>query len=284
MPAKVYIDGSIVAAEDAWVSAFDRGFIYGDGVFETMRVYGGRPFALAEHIERLFTSAQLIDLDMPCSAKDVQEAVSATLLAAGMDAAMLRIVVTRGNLGLGLGGGQRGRSMLMVQVLTLPELPEKLYRQGVSAIVAPYRRGADGVSPAAKTLSSLVGVLASRWAQGAGADEALLLDAEGRLAEATTANVFVLLDGVWCTPPVQAGILNGITRQTLLALCNAKGIAACERPLWPDELAAAQAAFLCSSVRELVPLVRFAGQPVGEEVQPAFDTLLSLYRSQMRSS
>lgn len=270
MSGKVYIDGRIVDPESAQVSVFDRGFLYGDSVYETLRVYRGVPFAFDEHVQRLFASGERIGFALPWSAAQLRAACQMTLAAAGLEDAYLRVVATRGSGAIGLDPGLAIDPRLIVMVLELPPMPAELYGNGRSAwLVSVQRNIKQALDPQAKTGNYMNSILAAGEAKARGADEAIMLDFEGHVAEGSSANVFALVDDVWCTPPADGRILSGITRATLLAVCTREGIATNERVLMPEDLERASEIFISSSVREIVPIVLLGGRPVGGGVPGA---------------
>lgn len=279
MHGKVWINGEIFAPRDARISVFDRGFLYGDSVFETLRVYGGVPFAFEEHLTRLFASGSRVGFELPWSREFLAEAVRHTLTAYANPNAYMRIIATRGSGEMGLDPSLAKEPTLMVMVLPLPHLPAELYSVGRSAaLVSVVRNAAGNLDPMAKTGNYLNSVLAAQEAKSAGADEAIMLDPEGRIAEASAANVFALVNDVWCTPPLNVGILSGITRQTILRLCAEHTITCAERILWPVDLQRATEIFICASVREIVPIVSLNHQPVGDgQVGPRTQQIRSFY-------
>jgi branched-chain amino acid aminotransferase len=284
MRGKVYIDGRIVDPAAATISVFDRGFLYGDSVFETLRVYGGKPFALEEHLERLFASGERVGFTLPWSSATLRAALAQTLAASGLVDAYVRIIATRGTGTLGLDPALAEHPTLIFLVVELPALPASLYEQGRTAWLVSASRHGTSVDPQAKTGNYLNSVLATREATAHGAQEAIMLDGAGRVAEASSANLFALVDGVWCTPPLDVGILSGITRKTLLRLCEQAGVPAEERVLWPVDLQRATEIFLCASVREIVPIVRLNDAPVGDgAVGAGTRELRVLYRQEVTS-
>ena len=280
MHGKVYIHGQVCDPADARISIFDRGFLYGDSVFETLRVYHGVPFAFGEHLTRLVASGQRVGLQIPWDADHLRGVVTQTLTATGLHDLYLRIIVTRGSGPMNLDPTTARDPQLIVMALPLPPLPEAMYSQGRSGCLV--YQGQRSVDPQAKTGNYLNSVLAARTAGSQGADEAILVDGEGRVTEASAANVFVRLQGIWVTPPLNGEILSGITRKTLLRLCRQEGLGIEERVLRPAELLQAQEIFLCASVREIVPLVRLDGKPVGPGgVGAATQVLRALYAAEV---
>lgn len=284
MPPRVYISGDIVPPEQARISVFDRGFLYGDSVYETLRVYRGRPFAFDAHLQRLVESGERVGFVLPWDREHVRAAVHQTLAAAELPDAYLRIIATRGSGELGLDPNLALDPQLLVLVLNLPALPAELYDKGRRAwLVSVTRNLVGALDPRAKTGNYMNSVLALGEARRHRADDAIMLDHAGRVAEASSANVFAWIDGRWCTPPLEVGILSGITRRTVLALCGEVGIPAEERVLWPADLQRASEMFLCSSVREIVPVVALGDVAVGEGVVgPQTRRLHALYRDEVR--
>lgn len=282
----VSIGGELMAPEEARISIFDRGFLYGDSVYETMRVYGGTPFALSEHLGRLERSGQLVAFELPWDETAMARSIDRALTAAGLEDAYLRVIATRGSGTLGLDPALAENPQLIIIVLPLPPLPPDLYTRGRRASLVDVRRNLkQALNPQAKTGNYMNSVLAVHAARQRSADEAIMLDVDGRVAEASSANVFALLGGVWTTPPLDVGILAGITRDTVLALCRRLGPPASERVIWPDDLRAAEAIFLCGTVRELVPIVSLDDEPVGTgTVGESFQRLLDRYRRYVRDA
>jgi branched-chain amino acid aminotransferase len=245
---KVWLDGQLVDEEAARVSAFDHGFLLGDGVFETLRVYAGEPFALDEHLARLRASARIMRIPVP---DDLEAAAHEVLRANDLGEARMRITLTSGG---GPAGLARGAGSPAALIATLPLTPWPPVSRG---IVSRFRRDEHSPLAGVKTTSLAQSVIALAEARDAGADEALVLNTAGNLCEATTANVFVVCDGVPSTPPLDSGCLAGITRAHVLEL------GAIEQSLSREDLLGADEAFLTSSTRELQPLVAIDDRPVG---------------------
>lgn len=270
MRGKVFIDGRIVDPESAQISVFDRGFLYGDSVYETMRVYRGVPFAFDEHVERLFSSGDRIGFALPWSIQQLRAACKETLADAELDDAYMRIIGTRGSGAIGLDPALATDPRLIIMVLELPMIPAAAYERGRSAwLVSVQRNIKQALDPQAKTGNYMNSILAAGEARARGADEAIMLDFQGRVAEGSSANVFALIEGVWRTPPADGRILSGITRATLLAVCAREGIAVSERVLMPEDLQRATEMFISSSVREIIPIVLLNGRPIGDGVPGA---------------
>lgn len=281
---KVSVNGTIVEPEMATVSIFDRGFLFGESVFETLRVDGGEPFAFEEHLERIVISGDKIGFTLPWSAEVIEGHCRAALRESGLEQGYMRIIGTRGMGPIGLDPGLAFDPQLFVIVLPLPEIPETVYQEGITAVlVSVLRNLKKAVDPAAKTGNYMNSVLAAQESRSRGADEAIMLNVEGHVAEGSSSNVFALIDGVWVTPPLEAGILSGITRKVLLELCQREEIPTEIRVLLPEALRAADEMFLCSSVKELVPVVSLDDQSVGQGVVGEnYRRLRSLYREEVR--
>ena len=277
MTSLVSLDGAIVPAEDARVSVFDRGFLYGDSVFEALRTYGGVPFALDEHLERLERSAARALIPMPVSLTTFRAEIRAALAASKNQESYLRLLVTRGRgSSLGLDPALARVPLRVVIVMELAPLPDSMYEHGVGVVTFKTQRVADSTPASGAKLSNyMVAVLAMEEVRRAGAEEALVLDVAGRVVEGTTSNVFFVKDGVLVTPPEEAGILMGITRAKILEIARRENIPVKEQSFFPKELVAADEAFISSSIREIAPVVTVDGVPIGTG-RPGALTLLLL--------
>lgn len=262
MARLVSIDGALHAPDDAKVSVYDRGFLYGDSVFETIRTYGGVPFALDEHMARLARSAERVAIPLPIPLDAFADEIRRAVAAAGNAESYARAMLTRGVGPLGLDPTLATAPLRVVIVEPLASLPAAVYRDGVAVVTVQTERAGDA-APGAKVSNYLASLLALRKAREAGAHEAVVLDAQGRVIEGTTSNVFAVRGGALVTPPEEAGILPGITRARLLGIAAEQGIAVRLERLDAGELAAADEVFLSSTLREIVPVVAIDGRPVG---------------------
>lgn len=262
MARAVSIDGLIVAPEDAKVSVYDRGFLYGDGVFETLRTYRGALFALDEHLDRLEASARAVGIPLPTSRAALERETVEALQAAGNTESTVRILVTRGQgpIGLDPAGATSPLRVILVEPFTPPSAG--VYREGVATVTVRTERAADA-APAAKVTNYLAAMLALQRARAAGAQEALLLDAEGYILEGTTSNFFLVVEGELVTAP-RTAILSGITRARVIALAGRLGLSVSYRGIGRNSLEAASEAFLTSTLREVVPVVRVDDQRIGD--------------------
>jgi branched-chain amino acid aminotransferase len=279
MPIRVYIDGQVCLPEEAKVSVFDRGFLYGDSVYETIGTAYGRLFAARDHLDRLERSASRIGLAVPSRA-DIERAIGETIAAAGNPESRVRVILTRGVGKLDLDPASASDTRLVVIVFPLgPPTPE-MFDKGVSvAIVSVARNSPRAIDPAVKSGNYLNNVLALGEARRrSGAYEAILCAGDGSIAEGSTSNVFAVIGGEVRTPPPEVGILDGITRAKVIALCKENGVPFAERRLSPEELRNAEEAFLTSATRGVLPIARIDERPVGAGVPgPVTRQLMALY-------
>jgi branched-chain amino acid aminotransferase len=260
------------------VPIFDRGFLYGDSIYEVFRVFGSKPFLLAEHLERLEHSAAGLAMRIPPRG-EIECAIAETLAASGEPEAYVRIVVTRGAGDIGLDPSLADAPRLIVIVRKVHAPPPETYRDGVEVAIV----GRSRVDPTVKSGNYLVSVMAVAEARRRGAFEAILTDGVGRIVEGGSSNFFCISGGRMRTPPLSAGILEGITRRAVIALCRGNGIAVDEVPLWPVDLKRSDEALLTSSVRGVVPIVRADGQPIGDgKVGSIARKVLALYDAETR--
>jgi branched-chain amino acid aminotransferase len=248
---KIWLNGALAEEGEACIAPSDHGFLVGDGVFETLRWYGGRPFALGEHLSRLGDGCGVLGITPP-PRDDLERAAHAVVEANGLRDARMRITVTSGPGPPGLVRGDGPPTLLIVA------LPLSPWPSVSTAVISRLRRDEQNPLAGVKTVSLAEGVTALAEARAAGADEALVLNHRGHLCEATTANVFLVHDGVAATPPLESGVLAGITREHVLEL------GAVEQVLSRPDIATAQEAFLTSSTREVQPLVAVDGRPVAD--------------------
>lgn len=261
----VWIDGQRFSAESAQVSVFDRGFLYGDSVFETLRTYGKKPFALEEHLARLERSAERVLIRMPLDRDGFRREVTEALSAVDHDESLVRIMLTRGRgTSLGLDPGLAPTPLRVLLVMPLPAPLEQKYADGIGVITYRAPRLADGTAAAgAKVANYLAAVLAIDAARRASAEEALFVDPEQRVLEGSTSNVFAVIGGRLVTPPEDLGILPGITRARVLSLAAKRGLVTEIRPISVDELFTSEELFISSSIREILPVVSVDGRRVG---------------------
>jgi len=272
-----YVDGKWTPAEEARISVLDHGLLYGDGVFEGIRVYGGVPFLLDEHLDRLAASARAIVLELPAGREEIAALCREAAQRAELHDGYLRLVVTRGAGALGVSPHTCARASLIVIAAPLTLYPAERYRDGVRLVTSSLRRSAsDALPPQIKSLNYLTSVLASIEARRQGADEAVLLNAQGLIAECTADNLFLVSGGRVLTPTVASGALAGITRALVSRLLNEQGIECVESPLTPADAWTADELFLTGTGAEIVPVCEIDGRPlplarpVTERVRAAF--------------
>ena len=284
MSTLVMIDGKLLPGAEARVSVFDRGFLYGDSVFETIRSYAGVPFALDEHLARLERSAAQVFIELPVSRKQLEREVLEAVRAAGNAETYIRVMVTRGTAPLGLDPLSAEHPLRVVIVAPLPPMPAELYEKGIGVVTYRTQRTAEATPAAtAKVGNYLVAVLALREARRAGAAEALIVDSAGFVVEGASSNVFVVRAGRVITPPEDAGILPGITRRLLLDVARAEGVPVDLEPLPLAALAGADEIFISSTTREVLPVVELDGAPVGSgSPGPVARRLLAAFRKSTR--
>jgi branched-chain amino acid aminotransferase len=279
----VYVSGAFRPAAEASVNVFDHGLLYGDGVFEGIRAYNGRVFRLERHVDRLFDSAKAIRLDIRHTPADVCGIVLESCRRNAITDGYIRLVVTRGPGDLGIDPRKSPRAELIVIVRRALALYAKP-AEGIRLVTSAARRNAvDALSPAIKSLNYLNNVLAKIEANDRGADEALMLDANGYVAEATVDNVFIVSSHALLTPPTATN-LKGITRETILALAADLGIRAEETPLTLFDVWTAKEVFICGTAAEVVPVASVDGRVIGGGgVGPVTSRLMQAYSELVRS-
>jgi branched-chain amino acid aminotransferase len=262
---KIYIDGEYYDKENAKISVFDHGLLYGDGVFEGIRVYHKRVFKLREHIERLFYSAKAILLNIPMTQEALCQAVVEACRANGLDNGYIRLIVTRGAGSLGLSPNSCKKPSVIIIANEIQLYPREFYEQGMEIITAATSRNfVNAVNPAIKSLNYLNNILAKIEASNAGCEEAIMLNSDGFVAECTGDNVFILHQGKIFTPPLAAGALYGITRNTVIDLARQEGFTVEEKNLTRYDLFIADECFLTGSGAEIVPVVMIDKRVIGE--------------------
>ena len=279
--AVVWLDGELVDLEAARVPVIDHGLLYGDGLFEGMRIYGGRVFRLDRHLERLAAGARALALELPGGTARLRDVVLATARAHGGSEAYIRLIVTRGDGALGVDPTSCPRPRVICLIDRVAIYPEEKRRAGVDLVTASVRRPPpDVLDPRVKSLNYLNNALAKGEARRQGADDALLLNRDGLVAEAAVANVFAVREGELWTPPGSDGALEGINRATVLELARELGIATAERSLGRFDLFAAQEVFLTGSgVGGLVPVRSLDREQVGAGAGPVFQRLRAAFEA-----
>jgi branched-chain amino acid aminotransferase len=260
----VLLNGIPTSPDTASISVYDRGFLYGDSVFETIRTYGGKPFALAEHLARLERSAERVFIPLPVPVATISAEVEQALALSDDGESFVRIMVTRGTGPLGLDPDLAEKPSRVVLVEPFVPPPSEAYERGIDAILVRAARPTDSTPAAgAKIANYLTSLLAIREARRRGAVEALIVDAHGSVLEGTTSNVFFVKGGALVTPPEEVGILAGITRAHILDVAGRLSIGVALRAVVESELFDADEIFISSTLREVLPVVRLDGKKVG---------------------
>jgi len=266
MSPKIYINGTLFSKEDAKISVYDHGLLYGDGVFEGLRSYGHKVFRLHEHIERLYDSARAICLEIPMSQDEMLQAVNETVAAnEDTEDAYLRLVVTRGAGSLGLDPNRTSDPQVIIIVDRISLYPDELYENGLEIVtVSTIRNHPAALNPRIKSLNYLNNILAKIEGLQAGCVEALMLNHKGEVAECTGDNIFVVTNGEIVTPPIEAGILEGITRGVVIDLARDRGLAVYETPITRHDVFIADECFLTGSAAEVIPVVKVDNREIGD--------------------
>jgi branched-chain amino acid aminotransferase len=261
---KVNINGKLLEKEDAKISVYDHGLLYGDGVFEGMRAYGGKVFRLEQHLDRLWNSAKAIWLEIPLSREAMAKALNDTLAANGIKDGYIRLVVTRGVGTLGLDPNRCSQPQVIIITDRIELYPEDFYRNGLEIVTAStLRNHPAALNPRIKSLNYLNNILAKIEGLKAGCIEALMLNHKGEIAECTGDNIFLVRNGVLQTPPLDAGILEGITREAVIELARAAGIEVREMSLTRHDVYIADECFLTGSAAEVIPVVKIDSRSIG---------------------
>jgi branched-chain amino acid aminotransferase len=262
--AKIYIDGKFYSEANAKISVFDHGLLYGDGIFEGIRFYNGRVFRLEEHLLRLWDSARSICLEIPMTMRDMTEAVLETIRQNHLRDGYIRLLVTRGIGNLGLNPTQCKSPSVIIIAATIALYHQDFYRKGLTIVTCATRRSNPAaLNPAVKSLNYLNNVMARIEANLAGADEALMLNDAGNVAECTADNVFIVKHGQIFTPPVAAGALRGITRSVVFEIAAELGVKVREADITRHDVFVADECFLTGTAAEIVPVVKADGRSIG---------------------
>ncbi len=257
----VYLNGSLIPCSQARISVLDYGFLYGFGLFETMRAYGGQVFRLDSHLSRLACSAEILGLQI--RAPELKGAVMDTIQANQLSEARIRIAVSIGEGSMVPDPSTCGRPTVLILAAHYQPYPKLVYQKGFRAVVSSIRRNSQSPLSRFKSANYLENMLAKQEARAAGVDEAICLNEKGLLAEASMSNIFLVNGGELYTPRTENGILPGITREVVLEMASQLGITTSEQDIKPDELPQSQEAFLTNSLIEIMPLTEIGGKPVG---------------------
>lgn len=285
---KIYLNDKLVDKEDARISVYDHGVLYGDGIFEGIRAYNGRVFRLEDHLTRLAESAKAILLELPMPVKDIEKAVLDTIRANGLKDAYIRLVVTRGigDLGLDMRKCKHGATMFIIAD-KIELYPEEFYNKGLTLITSTIRqKGLDQVTPSVKSLNYIANILARAEATAAGAQEAIMLNAQGHVSECSGDNIFFVKKGTIWTPPTSAGILVGITRQVVMELAAEKLKNPVQVRNFPRaDLYSADEVFLTGTGAEVIAAVKIDGRVIGNGAAgPITKSLTKAFREYANST
>jgi len=248
---------------EAVVSIFDRGFLYGDGIFETLRVYDGKVFRMAQHLERMFTNFARLKIPSPQTAEQISANVERLVRDNGVKDGFIRIIATRGVSDFGLGTKSARDPIVVIYAQNYPPPKAERYAKGWNVIISKERANAQSAMEVTKTISRVHHVLAKMEAEEAGADDAVMINTDGFLAEGTASNLFIVKGGTVRTAPVSTGLLPGITRATVREVCDLLDVPFEEKQLRPEDLFSAEEAFLSSTMVELMPVVAVDGKKIG---------------------
>lgn len=286
MIQKIFIDGQFYSKEDAKISVFDHGLLYGDGVFEGIRFYNGRVFKLDEHIDRLYRCAKAIWLTIPVSREKMIEDLLETIRQNGLRDGYIRLVVTRGEGTLGLNPAQCPKPTVFIIAATIQLYPESAYENGLTVVTTSSRRiGPAALPPTIKSLNYLNNILAKIEANNAGAAEGLMLNEQGYVAECTADNIFAVIGGKVITPSASAGALGGITKLAVSEICAELGIPFSEPPVTRFDLYTADEMFLTGTAAEVAPVVRLDSREIGNgKPGPITKRLIASFRELVRTT
>lgn len=283
MGIRINVNGKLGDQSDLLVSPLDLGFVFGASVYETLRTYEGRPFLLKKHLARLRQSAESLDIPVDASDEELVRRMDETLTAASNPESYVRLIVSAGVGELDYRRDATRHPTIVILVKPLPEVPPRFYSEGIRVVVVDVvRNHPKSVSPRIKTSSLLNNMLAMREAYARGADEAVMLSYRGEVAEGSQTNIFLVEGKTVKTPTVDVGILAGITRELVLDLARQEGLETRETVMMPDELFRAEEAFITSSTREVVPVVRIDDEQIGNgKPGPRTLALLKAYRKRV---
>ena len=284
MSLKIWIDGKLVDKADAKISVYDHGLLYGDGVFEGIRVYNGKIFECDAHVRRLYDSAKAIRLKIPAGPAELKSIMEQTVKANGFNECYIRVVVTRGVGSLGIDPNKCSNPSLIVIADLIQVYPREMFEKGIAVITAStLRMHPAALSPRIKSLNYLNNILARIEANDAGVPEAIMLNSEGNVAEGTVQNVFIIRDGQVQTPTTHDGILEGVTRRVMIDLCAKLGIPCIEKSIQRLDLYIADEMFLTGTGGEVMPVTKIDGRQIGSgEVGPITRRLKQAFHDRTR--
>jgi branched-chain amino acid aminotransferase len=280
MAQVIYLNGEYVSKENAVVSVYDHGFLYGDGIFEGIRIYDGNIFKCKEHLKRLYKSARSIMLDIPLTYEEMQTVLVETIRRNGLRDGYIRLVVSRGPGDLGLDPRRSPRANVIIIVEKLSIFPEEAYINGLRTVSTSTRRNIpDALNPKIKSLNYLNNILVKIQANLAGVGEAIMLNAQGYVAEGSSDNIFIVKDDVVYTPPAYVGALEGITRAAIMEICEREGIVLKEEPFTLHDVYVADEVFFTGTAAEVIAVREVDGRIIGEgKAGPITTKLLQEFR------
>lgn len=276
----IYLNGQYVKKEDAKISVYDHGFLYGDGIFEGIRIYDGNIFRCREHLDRLYDSAKSIMLNIPLSLTQMEDALCETIRRNGLRDGYIRLIVSRGPGNLGLDPLRCPEAFVVIIAEQLAIYPEEAYRDGLRSVsVSPRRNLPDALNPKIKSLNYLNNILVKIQANLAGVGEAIMLNSQGYVAEGSSDNIFIVKRGVVYTPPCYIGALEGITRGAIIELCAKLGFPLREEPFTLHDVYTADEVFFTGTAAEVIAVREVDGRIIGEgRAGPATSRLLDEFR------
>lgn len=278
----IYLNNKLVPRDKALISVFDHGFLYGDGIYETLRAYNGVAFKFDEHIERLYRSAGMIGLKIPMSSADIKNAVYKTIKANKFKEAFIRINISRGVGPIGLDPRLCPEPTFVIICNPFKDYPEQYYEKGVKVVIVNVRRNfKNALNPMIKSLNFLNNVLANIEGMKEDAHEAIMLNYKGYIAEGTTSNIFFIKNKTLFTPELEVGILDGITRRIILNLADEAGMKLSEGRFIPDDVYDADEVFISSTTREIMPVTTIDDIKIGSKTGRITKALLAAYRKKV---
>ena len=285
MSLKIWIDGKFYDKADAKISVYDHGLLYGDGVFEGIRVYNGKIFECDAHLRRFYDSAKAVRLKIPVGPAELKSIMEQTVEANGFNECYIRVVVTRGMGSLGIDPNKCANPSLIVIADLIQVYPKEMFEKGISVITAStLRMHPSALSPRIKSLNYLNNILARIESNDAGVSDAIMLNQEGNVAEATVQNVFIVREAVVMTPTTHDGILEGVTRKVMIGLCAKLGISCVEKSIQKLDLYIADEMFLTGTGGEVMPVTKIDGRQIGSgEVGPITRKLKEAFHKRTRA-
>lgn len=281
----IYIDGKYYPKDKAKISVYDHGLLYGDGIFEGLRIYGGNIYRLDNHLERLYESAKTIMLTIPLTIDELREACAGTVRRSGLRDGYIRLVITRGEGDLGLDPRKCPKATVIIIVDRIKMFPPEFYTKGLELATVPTTRNmADALNPKIKSLNYMNNVMAKLEANNMGVEEGLLLNSQGYVTEGTGDNIFIVKEGIIQTPPTYDGALAGITRSSVIRMAREMGYTVEKKTLTRHDLYNAEECFLTGTAAEIIPVIKIDGRVIGKgKPGPIFKRLFAEFRKITRT-